>query len=168
MKTITPSLLLRQIAAVFASSLLLPLICHAQLEPDGGDDTNYTTLGSLYAGSTVGVESSYEGENIIASGILIDPYYVLTAAHYASGGGSIFRVIMGSNLYFPTASASAQNVLIYPGYSGTVGNSIDIAIVHLSSPLGNNTLNFAAHYVRASADPHKLRIPRHSFNGALF
>ena len=124
-------------------ALLIRLACpgalHAQLEPDGANDTNYTTLGSQFAGKTVWVEGVYQGGNVIASGILIDPLDVLTAGHFASQV-SIFQVGNGANQSSPNATSGVQNVIVHPAYNGT-GNSPDLAIVHLTAPIGNTTLS---------------------------
>ena len=125
----------------------VPLVLQAQLEPDGANDSNYVALGNQYVAQTVWVQgiSIATGNHVGASGILLDPYDVIVAAHFAAGV-SFTDVGSGPNqLISPGTTSAVLDNIVYPGYvNNGQFNSPDLAIVHLAAPIGTTNLHFGS------------------------
>jgi secreted trypsin-like serine protease len=106
-------------------------------------DTLYQTLGADSRYQSVGkFLYSVGSSGYLASGVLISPQWVLTAAHVTAGnnynGGGISS--MSFTLYNGSSSSqyAASNWYTHPGWGATSGSLLagyDIALVRLSTPV---------------------------------
>jgi len=101
-------------------------------------DSNYTSLAAQSPFSSIG-EFLWQqsGSDYLASGILINNQWVLTAAHVVSGitSGNIgtMTFTLGGNTYHAAATYYNSN------WNGSVSNGYDIGLVKLDSAVGNVT-----------------------------
>jgi hypothetical protein len=97
----------------------------------GASDSQYVALGSQYP-SVGRIDGSTGSGGFLASGTLIAPDWVLTAAHVVDHAASLYFTVGG------TASKADQWVS-YPQWNGDLWAGYDIALVHLSKPVTNVT-----------------------------
>lgn len=121
----------------------------AVVEPVTANDSDYLSLGDQYLGRTVYVLAYASGSGDSGSGVLLDPWDVLTAAHVIadSGPGVVPSVYIGTGSNIVTDPGTVTPVaseVIFPGWSGDADSSPDLAILHLAEPMGNNALAIAA------------------------
>jgi hypothetical protein len=121
--------------------LLLAAAANAGVRRDDVGDVNFVNLGADLRYQSVGqFLYSVGASSYIASGVLISPEWVLTAAHVVEGddllGGGItnmsFTLFSGANSFV----YSAMEWIPHPGWAATSGNVLagyDIGIVRLSS-----------------------------------
>lgn len=136
-------------AAVIGLAVAVPS-ARGVVEPAGADDGDYRALGNQYAGRTVFV--LVENQSMVplgvGSGVLIDPWDVLTAAHvlttFSSGSGIKATIGTGTNVVSDTGTTtSVSSSVIDPLYDGSDPDSPDLAILHLSQPIGDAFLSIA-------------------------
>ncbi len=80
-----------------------------------------------------------------ASGVLIDPWWILTAGHNVvdrnegvfEGSVTDMRITMGANSFYYDEMVIAEEWFGYPGYTDAApsGTGVDLGLVHLSEPL---------------------------------
>jgi secreted trypsin-like serine protease len=129
---------------VGASIAWLALVGLAEARLEGGTiradllDSQYTSLANQSLYNTVGKFAwSYAGSSYLASGILIDNQWVLTAAHVVSD-------ITSSNIGTMTFSLGgttyhAAETHFDSGWTGSVNGGHDIGIVKLDAPVSGIT-----------------------------
>ena len=109
-----------------------------------GED--YKTYGAQFANSVVAIKtvSPTSGTVRYASGVQLDEYTIITAAHVldSTSGFRPFAnvsVLGGVNFFSPDFESSIASYVIHPTYvqgSGPLfGNQLDLAVITLSSPV---------------------------------
>lgn len=133
------NLLFVAMAAVLLGTGAQPNNAEACLTPDGVDPVLYRNLAASSGGRlvwTTGTNSS--GGTVRLSGVLIDPWNVLTAAHAvpaAGSGGTVDFVGTGTNRYSdPGTVVGIVSWIRYPTYVSGFSNP-DLAIIHLAQPI---------------------------------
>lgn len=130
-------------AYVVAALAAMPLSSFGGTIRADVSDTLYTALAADSRYQSVGkFLYSVGSSGYLASGVLISPQWVLTAAHVTGGnnynGGGISS--MSFTLYNGSSSSqyAASNWYTHPGWGATSGNLLagyDIALVRLSTPV---------------------------------
>ena len=98
---------------------------------DGQDDSLYRTLGSSTPYDSVGqFHGTTARTGFNASGTLVAPDWVLTAAHVVDGAQTLSFNIGGQNY-------EVNRKIVYPGWNGDLWSGCDISLVHLTKPVNN-------------------------------
>ncbi len=98
---------------------------------DGQDDSLYRTLGSSTPYDSVGqFHGTTARTGFNASGTLVAPDWVLTAAHVVDGAQTLSFNIGGQNY-------EVDRKIVYPGWNGDLWSGCDISLVHLTKPVNN-------------------------------
>jgi hypothetical protein len=104
---------------------------HAIVVRDSQDDSLYRTLGSSTPYDSVG---RFVGTTIhsgfLASGTLVAPEWVLTAAHVVDEAQTL-KFSIGGQTY------AVDRKIVYPGWNGDLWSGTDIGLVHLVKAVGN-------------------------------
>lgn len=118
---------------VILVGMLIPLSSRAGTERDDISDSRYTSLGASPMYSSVGrFDGSASGNGFLASGTLIAPDWVLTAAHVVDKASAL-RFSIGGATY------TANSWKTYPSWNGDLLGGYDIGLVHLSQPVSGVT-----------------------------
>ena len=97
------------------------------------DDALYRSLGGSSPFDSVGRFTGTTATNgFLASGTLIAPDWVLTAAHVVDDAKSLRFSIGGQNY-------QVDRKISYPGWNGNLWSGYDIGLVHLTKPVDNIT-----------------------------
>ena len=98
---------------------------------EGPDDSLYRTLGSDTPYDSVGrFVGTTTKSGFLASGTLVAPEWVLTAAHVVDSAKTLSFTIGGQ-------SYEVDRKIVYPGWNGDLWSGYDIGLVHLSKPVDN-------------------------------
>ncbi len=98
---------------------------------DAQNDSLYRSLGSSEAYDSVGrFQGTTTTSGFLASGTLVAPDWVLTAAHVVDNAKSLSFTIGGQNY-------TVDRKIIYPGWNGDLWSGCDISLVHLAKPVDN-------------------------------
>ena len=140
--------------SLFLLLLLLPALAVSQSMHNLAALENAALRQNDWAGHRVWVHGSTPGGNGTsrASGVILDPWNVLVAGHQVfsnSFGGYAFDIVVGRGSNYnsePGNVFSVSNYEVHPGWTGgnTFGNTVDMAILHLATPIpGVSSLNIA-------------------------
>ena len=133
--------------AVVASLLgtgSLPNNAEACLTPDGVDPVLYRDLAATSGGRLVWISGTTAvGGPVRVSGVLIDSWNVLTAAHALSAGNMITSIGTGPNRSSdPGTVVGVVKWMRYPTYVSGFSTP-DLAIIHLAQPINITPAVFA-------------------------
>src|SRR3954471_1903895 len=104
---------------------------------DGGFDSDYINLANSAPYNSVGQIFGTSGSGgFAASGVVVAPDWVLTAAHVTAGASSLQFYTDAGGTNFGRASIAADAWYTYPQWNGNPGAGYDIGLMHLSSSLG--------------------------------
>jgi len=120
------------------TTIALPMAALAGVIRDDVADSSYTALASSY--TSVGqIYGSDAGGSFAASGVVIDKYWVLTAAHVTSGATALsfyYGDNGGSWGSFATRDhVDAVNWYSYSKWTGSLGNGYDIGLMQFDVDL---------------------------------
>ena len=130
----------------------LSIAAHVALSPKSegavitGTDAAHQELATNYSNSTVWLQTSYTTTSgsqgtTRGSGVLLNPYTLLTNAHNVVGATStINSITVGQGNYLSSPTNVSVNpfssVIIFPGYNpNDPANTVDLAIIHLTTPI---------------------------------
>ena len=121
-------------AIVFLALVGLTLIARGILVMrSGANESDYISLANSSAYSSVGrLDCSTHDAAFLASGTLIAPDWVLTAAHVFDHAHKLSFSIGGETYV-------ADRMIANPNWNGNVWSGYDIGLVHLSKPVKNVT-----------------------------
>ena len=115
-------LLLVGVAAVPAQAIVVR---------DAQNDSLYRTLGSSTPYDSVGrFMGTTAKSGFLASGTLVAPEWVLTAAHVVDSAKTLSFTIGGQTY-------QVDRKIVYPGWNGDLWSGYDIGLVHLVKPVDN-------------------------------
>jgi secreted trypsin-like serine protease len=98
---------------------------------DDRDQQFHLSLATQSKYASVGrLNSQGDAEGVVASGVLIDPYYLLTSAHTVDHAQRVVFNIGGS-------SFEAERWVVHPAWTSDLAKGYDLAVVQLSSPVLN-------------------------------
>ncbi len=125
----------RQTWIIAAISLLLvglvAVPARAIVVQDAQNDSLYQTLGSSAPYDSVGrFMGTTNRSGFLASGTLVAPDWVLTAAHVVDGAKTLSFTIGGQTY-------QVDRKIVYPGWKGDLWSGNDIGLVHLTKAVGN-------------------------------
>jgi hypothetical protein len=104
---------------------------HAIVVRDGQDDSLYRTLGSSTPYDSVGrFQGTTARTGFMASGTLVAPDWVLTAAHVVDNAKTLSFNIGGQTY-------EVDRKIVYPSWNGDLWSGNDIGLVHLVKPVEN-------------------------------
>jgi hypothetical protein len=110
-------------------AFLAPAFCIGGTVRDDRSDSQYINLGSLSQYSSVGrIDGSTRNSGFLASGTLISPDWVLTAAHVVAAAKTMSFSIGGSRYL-------SDSWIPYPAWTGNTFAGYDIGLMHLSDPV---------------------------------
>lgn len=120
------------IAVVFLLSAgVIAVPAQAIVVRDTQDDSLYRSLGSSSPYDSVGrFTGTTNNSCFLASGTLIAPDWVLTAAHVVDNAKNLTFSI-GGEVY------QVDRKVVYPGWNGDLWAGCDIGMVHLAKPVDN-------------------------------
>lgn len=129
--------LLLLLAAV-VTALASPRMGDAALVHDVARDADYRAYGNSFDSVLWGYSRNAGGTiESVFSGVLVDQYWVLTAAHAVGPTTASLTFGTGSNIISDPGTSVASSVFyVHPTYSGVlIEGSYDLAMVRLSTPL---------------------------------
>ncbi|MGO9110820.1 MAG: S1 family peptidase [Thermoguttaceae bacterium] len=120
------------IAAIFALLVGVAAVpAKAIVVRDAQDDSLYRTLGSSTLYDSVGrFQGTTTNSGFLASGTLVAPDWVLTAAHVVDNAKTLSFNIGGQDY-------EVDRKIVYPGWNGDLWSGCDIGLVHLVKPVDN-------------------------------
>ena len=120
------------LAAVFLVLVgVVAVPAQAVVVRDSQNDSLYQTLGSSAAYDSVGrFMGTTTRSGFLASGTLVAPDWVLTAAHVVDSAKTLSFTIGGQTY-------QADRKIVYPGWNGDLWSGYDIGLVHLSKAVDN-------------------------------
>lgn len=123
---------------VVLTALVSPRIGDAALVHDVARDADYRAYGNSFDSVLWGYSRNAGGTvESVFSGVLVDRYWVLTAAHAVSPTTASLTFGTGSNILSdPGTSGASSTFFVHPSYAGVgVEGSYDLAMVRLTTPL---------------------------------
>jgi hypothetical protein len=119
------------IAAILTLGSIIALPAEAIVVRDAQDDSLYRTLGSSNAYDSVGrFQGTTPTTGFLASGTLVAPDWVLTAAHVVDNAKTLSFNIGGQDY-------QVDRKIVYPSWNGNFWSGFDIGLVHLAKPVDN-------------------------------
>ena len=104
---------------------------------DGAWDADYINLANSAAYNSVGQIYGTSGSGgFAASGVIVAPDWVLTAAHVTAGASSLEFYTDAGGTNFGRPGIAADGWYTYPQWNGNISAGYDIGLMHLSTSVG--------------------------------